>query len=205
MKKYLTSALLDNLYHQTEQHIQKAITEWQNISPAVLNKQPSDGGWSAAQCLEHLNIYGRYYIPALEKSLARSKENTTTAPQYFTSGWLGNYFTQLMLPNESGAPKKKMKTPANARPSVDLDSRQVVAEFIDQQEKLLTLLVKAAKCNLNGPRIPITIARFIRLKPGDVFMFLIAHNYRHVLQAERALRKSGQYEAKLIISALQLV
>jgi hypothetical protein len=33
--------------------------------------------------------------------------------------------------------------------------------------------------------------RFIKLKLGDVFLFLIAHNYRHVLQAERGLKISG--------------
>jgi len=102
----------------------------------------------------------------------------------FKAGILGNYFYQMMLPKESKA--KKMSAPKAHQPVADLDADKVVSEFIDQQERLLVLLEKARKINLEKARVPISIARFIKLKLGDVFMFLIAHNYRHVLQAERA-------------------
>jgi hypothetical protein len=49
------------------------------------------------------------------------------------------------------------------------------------------MLEQSKKINLNKARVPISIAKFIKLKLGDVFGFLIAHNQRHILQAERAL------------------
>jgi len=49
------------------------------------------------------------------------------------------------------------------------------------------LLEEAKSVDLNAVRISISIAKFIKLKLGDVFMFLIAHNLRHVKQAERAI------------------
>ena len=52
---------------------------------------------------------------------------------------------------------------------------------------MLQLLEEAKSVDLNAVRIPISIAKFIKLKLGDVFMFLIAHNLRHVKQAERAI------------------
>lgn len=202
MKKHRSQDLLENLHQQTEQHIQKAISEWQNMPAQLLNKSLQPGSWSATQCLEHLNIYGRYYLPAIEKAIVNAENNDSNPTDTFKSSWLGNYFTQSMMPNESGTLKKKYKTPSNARPSASPDAEKVVSEFIDQQEKLLKLLDRAAGVNLNDGRIPISIARFIRLKLGDVFMFLIAHNYRHILQAERALRGSSEYQSKRIVTRL---
>ena len=67
----------------------------------------------------------------------------------------------------------------------------VITKFIEQQEKLLALLDESKLIDLNKCRVPVSIAPYIKLKLGDVFMFLIAHNYRHVLQAERSLQHAG--------------
>jgi hypothetical protein len=190
MTIHLCSELIEALQQQTEQHIQLAISQWQNKSVAPFNIHPQPGSWSAAQCLEHLNIYGRYYLPAIENAIAKVIKVQSKRSNIFKSGWLGNYFTNLMKPGANGSLKKKMKAPANARPQPELNTTAVIAEFIDQQEKLLQLLEKAKDVDLNKARVPISIAKFIRLKLGDVFMFLIAHNQRHILQAERALNRN---------------
>jgi hypothetical protein len=192
MATHSTVLLLEKLQQQTERHIQKAIREWQNLSPEVFEQSENTASWNAAQCIEHLNIYGRYYIPAIERAIDRAIYRNSRPSPSFRSSWLGSYFTKLMLPEENGIPKKKMKTPAHARPVASLDTRKVIAEFIDQQEKLMQLMERASKINLNGARVPISIAKFIRLKLGDVFMFIVAHNYRHILQAERALAAAAK-------------
>jgi len=38
-------------------------------------------------------------------------------------------------------------------------------------------------------RLPISVASFIKLKLGDVLLFVVAHNGRHLKQANRALQK----------------
>jgi len=80
-----------------------------------------------------------------------------------------------------------MKSPKDHRPALILPSHEVIAEFISQQEKLLQLLRDAATTDLGKIKVPISISKFIRLKLGDTFHFLIIHEYRHYLQAERAL------------------
>lgn len=82
---------------------------------------------------------------------------------------------------------KKMSAPKNHTPDANLNCAKVVSEFIDQQKKMLPLLEKARKIDLNRAKIPISIAKFIKLKLGDVFMFLHAHHLRHIAQAERAM------------------
>lgn len=191
MKNYSSKVLLEHLHQQTERQITKAVREWQNSQPFLLLAKPAANSWSAAECLEHLNIYGRYYLSAIEKEIGRAKLKNSQPASQFSSGWLGNYFTNLMQPSPNGHLKMKMKAVSSAIPPADLDARKVVAEFIDQMEKLQLLMRMAESVNINNVRVPISIAKFIRLKLGDVFSFLIAHIDRHMMQAERAYQQAG--------------
>ena len=181
-----SAQLLESLHRQTESFLQKAISEWQMLPPEILSAQPA-GQWSAAQCLEHLNIYGRYYLPAIEKAIREKKRKGGRPADLFRPGWLGDYFAKLMRPLPDGKLKSKMKAPKNAVPSPQPDARAMLAEFIDQQEKLQQLLSAASAVDINRIRIPISIAPWLRLKLGDTFLFLTAHIERHLLQAERAI------------------
>ncbi len=183
-----TQQLLDQLQEQTERYLQKAVGEWQMLSPEHLSFRPAPDAWSAAQCLEHLNIYGRHYLPAIEKAIQQGKASGKKPAQRFHAGWLGAYFTQLMQPRQGGVLKSKMKAPKNAVPAAQPDPQRMLAEFIDQQEKMLELLRDAANVDLNALRVPISLSPWIRLKLGDTFGFVIAHIERHVLQADRSLR-----------------
>jgi hypothetical protein len=182
---YQTTVLLDTLYQRTERFLEKAIRDWQLLPAEQLNRQPAPNAWSAAQCLEHLNVYGRHYLPEIEKALEKGEK---TAAKTFKSGWLGDYFYRLMLPNTEGSLKSKMKAPKDAQPPVELDARAVLAEFIEQQEQLLQLIERARQVNLGSVRVPISLSKWIRLKLGDTFLFLTAHLERHVLQIEKALK-----------------
>jgi len=158
-----------------------------------------ENNWSANQCLQHLNSYGDYYLPRIEKAMKAVNDPVST----FTSGWLGNYFTQLMMPSTDGIVKKKMKSPSAHAPTNNAESFAVIATFIEQQEKLLLLLEKARKKNIASIRVPVSIAPFIRLKLGDIFLFILAHNYRHVLQAQRALQVAGAEVVLVTIATVE--
>lgn len=183
MQSFKSDALIQTLQQQTEQILSLAIREWQMIPPARFSKQPSPQSWSAAQCLSHLNGYGLYYLPLLEKAVQYPGRKHS-----FRSGWLGDYFAKTMEPAASGAVAKNMKAFKQHIPPAGEDSDAVIALFIEQQEQLLKLLEKAKGADLNKRIVPISIAPFIRLKTGDVFRFLIAHNRRHIAQAARALK-----------------
>ena len=187
MQTHNAKQLIAKLQQQTESILNIAIQQWQMTNPSVFKQQPAEGAWSAMQCLGHLNTYGDYYLPAIEKAIKEAKEKNKTRSETFTPDWLGNYFTNLMMPNENGVPSKKLKAPKNYTTNNEGDSDCTIAKFIDQQEKILQLLEEAKSVDLNAVRISISIAKFIKLKLGDVFMFLIAHNLRHVKQAERAI------------------
>ncbi len=177
MKKYNSIELLNQLQADVRQLITYA-TLLKMEDPGILLQQPEPGKWSVTQVLEHLNSYGRYYLLAIERSLQEEKPTTTL----FKPGWLGAYFTKLMRPSEEGNIKNKMKAPKNHRPSLLQDAFPVLNTFIEQQHYLLELLETAKSKNIGAIRTPISISRFIRLKLGDTFRFLIAHEQRHFVQ-----------------------
>ena len=183
MKTQSATALIDSLEDQVEQHLRDAIKIFQNLSEEELLKPADNGGWSIAQCLWHLNSYGNYYLPQIEKGLAKGYPKNTV----FKSTWFGNYFTNTMKP---GPKMKKYSAFKNHLPPASLKAHAVVAEFIQQQEKLLGFLKASVNTDLNKVRIPISIMQWFKLKLGDVFQFIIAHDERHVQQAMRNLKSN---------------
>lgn len=178
MKSIPISLLLTSLEQQVDSQLTYAIRELQNLPVEILLKPASNGGWSIAQCVEHLNSYGSFYLPEIQKALARNSDKY--APETFKSSRLGQYFTKLMQPGSN----KKMKAFKNHIPAENLDAPAVIATFIEQQETLLQYLQKARHADLRS-KLPLSISWLIKLQLGDVFRFLIAHNERHLQQTGR--------------------
>lgn len=182
MKKYNSIELLDQLQADVRQMILEA-NYLRSTDPGILLQQPAAGKWSVIQVLEHLNSYGNYYLLAIERSLKQNKPSTGA----FKPGWLGDYFTKLMKPGKNGRIAHKMQSPKDHRPHSHPDAFPVLTTFFEQQHYLLELLEKAKAKNIGKIRTPISISRLIKLKAGDVFRFLIAHEQRHFVQIENTL------------------
>jgi DinB superfamily len=188
MKQINSNQLLDSLQADVRTIILKA-HQLQHLSADVLIKQPAPGKWSVAQVLEHLNIYSRHYINAIESKLHLNQNGPN---RDFTPGWLGNYFTNLMKPKADNSIPKKMQAPKNAIPSAQPDAKAMMEEFIHHQHHLLNLLQISKTANLDYIRIPTSLSKFISLKLGDTFRFFIAHEQRHFIQMENVLKVFNQ-------------
>ena len=183
MKKQSSRELLENLSTRVRNTILE-VKQFRKSDPDILMSKPAPGSWSVAQVLDHLNSYGKYYLPLIE---AKLKAGNKAASAYFTPGFLGNYFTKSMLPKE-GVIRNKMKSPAGHFAAEDPDSHETIEEFLTQQYLLLELLTQSQSVDLNAIRIPISLTKLIRLKLGDVFSFIVAHHERHFVQIRNAMR-----------------
>ena len=199
MKKIQSQVLISELEAATRKCITEA-TYLKAADPALLLDQPAPGKWSVIQVIEHLNSYDRYYLLAIERSM----QDNRPAREFFTPGWLGNYFTKMMKPTDDGRVVNKMQAPNGHRPSAHLDAFPVISSFIEQQHYLLELLEKARAKDLGRIRVPISLAKFIRLKLGDTFGFLIAHKQRHFIQIRNTIAAvqdaRGRYQAILPVA-----
>jgi hypothetical protein len=184
MKKVQATTFLETMQTDTRQ-IMGRLAQLKQLPAELLVKQPEPGRWSVAQVIEHLNTYGRFYLPELQKAI---NTYNGTATGYFVPGWLGGYFTNSMRPKTDGTITHKMKTVKNHNPAPVLDGMKVLLEFEQQEISMLQLLDKAYQVNINRIRIPVSITPLLKLKMGDVFGFIIAHHQRHFVQIENTLK-----------------
>lgn len=183
MKALIAADLLQTLKEEGLYFLKEVEAIGTHTPLELLEANDGAGRWNTLQVLEHLNTYYRYYIPLIDRLLAKSTES---ARRYFQPGWLGGYFTRSMLPQQ-GQIKNKMKTMKGHSPTADLNKDQVVHEFLLWQRKFLLIIEKAGQKDIQSIRVPISIASFIRLRLGDVLMFITAHNQRHWVQIEQLL------------------
>lgn len=176
--------LLNDLKTMTQEHIQYAENLLQQ-SDAKLNFRVSEDSWSVLECLEHLNRYGNFYIPEVNRRIISSK---TPFSADFKPGILGNYFAESMLPKEK---LNTMKTFKSMNPINSQLDKKVVQEFIRQQKEWVELLEKAKNVAIHKVKTHISISKLIRLKLGDTFRFVIYHNHRHILQSQKVLKNSS--------------
>lgn len=176
--------VIADLIQRTQQHITQ-VESFKNLADGQLNFKENSEKWSILECLEHLNLYGDFYLVEIENRILAAKEQNVQ-DTIFKSGWLGNYFAEGMLPPTDGKKMKTMKTFKDKDPKSSSLPRTTIDRFIKQQKRMLSLLQEAKKVDLNTVRTNITILKgIIRLKLGDTFRFVIFHNYRHILQAKK--------------------
>lgn len=181
--KIENNQLIDELIHLVNTSTQK-VQSFKKLELDQLNFKKEETTWSILECIEHLNLYGDFYLPEIEKRMnAGEKSNKKLI---FKSGVLGNYFANSM--KEKNGKIKKMKTFEDKNPIHSQLTVTTLDRFIKQQERLVELLNIARDINLTKTKNAITISKIIKLRLGDTFRFLIFHIERHVNQAERVLK-----------------
>lgn len=153
-----------------------------------LNNKSDAKSWSALECIEHLNRYGDYYLPAIERTMLSGPRTSHLAR--FSSGWLGDYFANLMKVTDGKI--VKMRTPADKNPSGSVLTATTIDRFLKQQALLESLLERGREADLTGTRVPTSLTRLIRLRLGDTFRFFVYHIERHILQARRAAEEGAK-------------
>lgn len=182
--KYNRQNLLDELKSAIVR-VKQVTTQWKGEEESTLNRKPSPESWSALECLEHLNLYGDYYLPEMEKSILEGKPARS---EWFKPGVLGDYFAKSMRPKPNGT-LKKMKSPKDKQPVHSTLRITSLDRFLKQLDHLQRLLEMAGSTDLQHNKTPISISKWIKLRLGDTFRFYVYHIERHVAQAENALKK----------------
>lgn len=180
--KLESNNLIDDLIRRTKENLNNAEALKQEEF-RFLNHKADNETWSVLECIEHLNLYGDFYMPEIRQSITNSKYKTP-APIFISGRILGNYFANSMLPKEK---LNKMKTFKDKNPAGSNLSISTLNKFINQQKETLDLLDLARKVDLNKTKTSISITKLLKLKLGDTFRVIIYHNQRHLVQAKKAL------------------
>jgi hypothetical protein len=83
------------------------------LSAEELNRKPPEGGWSVAQCVDHLITINTLYFPLLDSMRAGPPPPTVWERFSPLSGIFGRSLIRTLSPDH----KRKMKTSRKAEPS----------------------------------------------------------------------------------------
>lgn len=187
MAKFKSDELLNELQDDVNRLIE-CVRFFKETDKSKLVYRIEESRWSVVQTLEHLNAYNRYYLPAIDKAISESKHGHSA---WFNSGYWGEKFTKSMKPTNVYEIKNKMKGMKKYSFPNSLNVETVLNEFEEHQQRLLQLIDNARNKDLTSIHVPITLTKLIKLRLGDTFRFIIAHEQRHMIQARNTLRTTG--------------
>jgi uncharacterized damage-inducible protein DinB len=183
MKSVAVPELLQKMNVDLMLIVQTVENELSRLDNKTLNRKPSAESWSAAECLEHLNRYSRFYNP----ELAKKQEKLLDKPKIiktFSSNWLGKKFIEMMRKTN-----KKHKTLKHMNPTGStLDAAEVVREFLGHQKQLSEIIHRSEGIDWQASVIPVEFFKLLKMSFGDAILFVIEHEKRHLAQALRALK-----------------
>jgi len=145
-----------------------------------LLQRPSGGGWSIAECLEHLNMTTRAFLP-------RWREACKSAPPsdvpYRTDFW-GRVLIWVLEP----PPKFRMPTtPAFQQIPVPAPDK-VLDTFLQTQAEFLAAIEAGRGLALDRVKVRSPFQEKLQYSVWSSFRVSLAHERRHLWQAERVAR-----------------
>jgi hypothetical protein len=180
-KKNLLSELHDRL-----ELVRNNVQPFCRLSEEQLNSRAIPGKWSIAEIFEHLNITHGLYLRAINNVMADAPINNKDK---FNSGWMGNLFYNIIMPRPDGT-VFKLKAPKKLHSkTVQLNGREVLGKFLQQIDEFDHILELSAYVDLQKVKIPLSFTNLVKLRLGDILRFIAAHSERHLLQAQRVMKK----------------
>lgn len=178
--------IIDSLKEDTQSIVETVRSNFLALDREKLRQRPLPNQWSIGECIAHLNIADAHYIRQFDRKL--KDVNSSPESVEFKPGWLGNYFVKMIKPLEDGTIPSPMKTLKKFVPEIDNDEN-TLHQFLSDQQVILDTLERSRVLNLNKVKITSAIGPIVTFRLGDAFRFLIGHNQRHIIQANRVLER----------------
>lgn len=179
--------IVNEIISELEKISADAQTTFGKLSAEQINWKPSDAGWSAGQCFEHLIKINSAYFGEFESIIKGERENRFWEKYSPLSGFFGN----LLFKNLSPKAERKLKAPKVAEPSASDVSPTIIKDFVSHQSGLIDKIRLTE--NLDTKKIIITspFIKAITYSLSDAYRIIVTHEKRHFEQAERVMEAKG--------------
>ena len=181
--------ILNDFRRQLDDIRGAAATLVEVLSDEQLNWKPGPDRWSIAECLEHLTVTAELYFAALDDVMARGraegKAGREQAPFSFS------HFERWFLRSLEPPVRMKVRAPRTFVPGSGLDARDVYQRFLAAQDGLEQRIRTAEGLDLRRIRVASPLSRLLRFRLGFALAYLLAHERRHLWQAEQVRREAG--------------
>jgi hypothetical protein len=183
---------MDDLLNQLQQIRQRTNELVAGLTSEQLTRRPEPARWSIAECLAHLNITGRGYLPLIEDAIKQGREQKILGSGPFSPGALGRLLKWIAEP----PPKFRMRAPkAILPPTTITDPAQVVNDFMRLQDDWERLVRACDGLDLKKIKCKSPFAGLPALRLSAPIPWMLAHERRHLLQAEGVKQQLGTAKA----------
>jgi hypothetical protein len=175
----------DRCAHEIQEARERAEAVVRGLTAEELTRQPEAGKWSVAECILHLNATAAVVQRLMEKAIAQSKDENKLGAGPFNIGLKGRLLVWIAEP----PPKFRMPAPLHLRPSAQIDDLgKLLPEFLKAQDEWERLIRESSGLDLSKIKVGKRFSPFrARLAAG--FPWMMAHQRRHLLQAENVKRQ----------------
>ena len=149
--------------------------------------QPSPGSWSVAQCIDHLNVTARMYLPRLDEGIAEAMRRGLYGEGPFAHDFIGKLFVRTMEP----PPRLKVKAPATFHPAAQRSRAEIMAAFRAYQVQFVDRLRQASGLDLRRAKVMSPASTWIKMSLNSGFALMVAHERRHLWQAQQVIAAVG--------------
>lgn len=160
------------------------------LPDARWNSRPRPDRWSAAECIEHLNLTSRAYLPLLRRALESAPSSRRDTKRRYRRDFLGWLFSTMVgpMPRLGKTVFGRVKTTPDfvPHPQATTGRGQVVAEFDRLQSELIAITRQADGFPLEEMMIVSPFGGKIRYNFYSALRILPRHEERHLGQAEDA-------------------
>lgn len=145
-----------------------------------LNWKPNAHTWSVAQILHHIIVVNESYYPIINQL----RNQTYYTPRYGQIGFINRLFGKMVLNAVKPDQKRKIKTFPIWEPERSQVRGDIVHQFVAHQQELKTVVLGCGDLIKAGTVISSPANRMIVYKLETAFDIMIAHEKRHLLQAQ---------------------
>lgn len=144
---------------------------------------PAPGSWSAAQCLQHLNVSSDAYFPVWQQVIATAGPRKAELNAPYKVDFWGRLLSWILEPPA----RVRSRTPVHFEPADQADLAQTLDGFLDRQQRIVAALHRCRGRAIDQVRIASPADPRVRYSIWSSFVIVAAHQRRHLWQAERAI------------------
>ena len=168
-------ALIDQI-DACERDAERLVSDMNDDS---VNRPSPTGGWSVAQCLEHLALMNEFYLRGWQQAVQDAAKAQRGPFNGLRPTVVGRWFARSL------EPPVKMKTKAIAEviPGARLSRDAVLQRYKASHDGYRHLVRSAAAIDVNRIVRPNAIVNKVKMRLSTVLLVIPAHDRRHLWQA----------------------
>jgi hypothetical protein len=160
------------------------------LPESAWSRKPGPNQWSAAECIEHLNLTSRAYIPLLRDAVARAGEvphAPTTHYRHDAPGW---FLSKMFGPLRHLGKFKigRVKTTPTFVPKAGGSRTEILSEFVRLQAEMISIVRLSDGLPIDDVKIVSPFGGRLKYGAYSALVIISRHQHRHIEQAKEAAR-----------------